>query len=155
MKVAWFGCLFWGGLLIAGNQSPETNVNSRYTVESVEFSGASESRISTGLRKEIAELIGERLNPSSLDDLARRIRRELHVRSVSHHVLRGDQPEHVKVVFEIKGRPRTFEVAIPKFLYHPKQGWSAAAEGTVELGDNRMTAGVVSDGDELAERFAG
>ena len=156
MKSVWIGCLVWSSLLVAGGrQEPEANVNSRYTVESVELSGTSESNISTGLRKDISRLIGEKLSSASLDDLARRIRRELHVRAVTHHVTRGDTPEHVKVVFEVKGRPRSYEVSIPKFLYHAKQGWSAAAEGTVQVDQHRFTAGVGSDGDELPERFAG
>jgi hypothetical protein len=158
MKSVWLGCLLAGNLLLARSQQPDVisaNVNSRYTVESVEVSGARESTISTGLRQEIGRLIGEKLNPGSLDDLARRIRRELHVRSVTHHVMRGDIPEHVKVVFEVKGRPRSYEISVPKFLYHAKQGWSAAVEGTAQIGDSRFTAGVVSDGDELSERYAG
>ena len=157
MKCAWLGCLLWGSLLIAGRppQDAEVNVNSRYTIESVHLAGAAESNISTALRDEISRLAGEKLNPAHLDDLARRIRRELHVRAVSPHVSRGDTPEHVKVVFEVKGRPRSYELSIPKFLYHAKQGWSAAAEGTVQVAEHRFTAGVVSDGDELPERYAG
>lgn len=155
MRRVWLGCLVWGGLLVAGSPQSEINVNSRYTVESVELSGAEESSISAGLRKEIARLTGEKLNPSLLEDLAKRIRRELHVRSVSHQVLRGDTPGHVKVVFEVKGRPRSFELSVPTFLYHAKQGWSAAVEGTVQIAEHRVTAGVVSDGDALAERYAG
>ena len=103
MKFAWLGCLLWSSLLTAGNPQSDMNVNTRYTVESVEFAGNGEARISAGLRKEILRLTGEKLNPANLDDLARRIRKELHVSSVSHHVLRGDNPEHVKVVFEITG----------------------------------------------------
>ncbi|MFB3825476.1 MAG: BamA/TamA family outer membrane protein [Bryobacteraceae bacterium] len=158
MKYAWLGCLFVGGLLYARTQQPETgamNVNSRYTVESVQLSGAKESNISKGLRQEIRQLVGEKLNPGYVEELARRIRRELHVRSVSHHVMRGDTPEHVKVVFEVEGRARSYELSVPKFLYHAKQGWSAAVEGTAQVGSNRFTAGIVSDGDELAERYAG
>lgn len=155
MKCAWLGCLVWGSLLIAGSPQSEINVNSRYTVESVQLSGAEESRISAGLRREISRLTGEKLNASLIEDIARRIRKELHVRAVSHQVLRGENPEHVKVVFEVKGRPRSYELSIPTFLYHAKQGWSAAVEGTVQISDHRMTAGVVSDGDALAERYAG
>ncbi|MCL4402136.1 MAG: hypothetical protein M1436_05670, partial [Acidobacteria bacterium] len=155
MKFAWLGCLVGGSLLIAGSPQTDINVNSRYTVESVELSGANQAKISKGLRKDIARLTGEKLNPSNLDDLARRIRKELHVRSVSHRLVRGDTPQTVKVVFDVKGQPRSFEVSIPKFLYHAKQGWSAAVEGTGEFGPHHLTAGIVSDGDELVERFAG
>lgn len=156
MKFAWLGCLLWGSLLVAGQQDePEANVNARYTIESVEFSGGSESTISAGLQKDLSGLPGGKLNPSYLEELARRIRKELHVRAVTPHVLRGDTAERVKVVFEIKGRPRNLEVSVPKFLYHAKQGWSAAAEGTLAMGENRVTAGVVSDNDALAERYTG
>ena len=34
-------------------------------------------------------LVGERMDPESIDTLARRIRKELHVSSVSHRLLRG------------------------------------------------------------------
>lgn len=155
MRCAWLGCLVWGSLLIAGDPQSAINVNTRYTVESVELSGAEESSISAGLRREMARLRGEKLNPSLLEDLARRIRRELQVRAVTHLVLRGDTPEHVKVVFEVKGRPRSYEISVPTFLYHAKQGWSAAVEGTIQVSEHRLTAGVVSDGDALAERYAG
>jgi hypothetical protein len=155
MKCAWLGCLLWGSLLIAGVPQAEINVNSRYTIESVQLSGAEESRISAGLRREIAHLTGEKLNPFILEDLARRIRRELQVRAVSHQLLRGESPEHVKVVFEVKGSPHRYELTIPTFLYHAKQGWSAAVEGAVQRAEHRLTAGIVSDGDALAERYAG
>jgi hypothetical protein len=155
MKYAWLGCLLWGSLAIAGVPQSEINVNSRYTIESVQLSGAEESRISAGLRREISRLAGEKLNPFLLEDLARRIRRELEVRAVTHQLLRGETPEHVKVVFEVKGSPRRYELTIPTFLYHARQGWSAAVEGTIQMSDHRLSAGIVSDGDALAERFAG
>jgi Outer membrane protein/protective antigen OMA87 len=97
----------------------------------------------------------KKLNPSYLEDLAKRIRKELNVRAVTPQILRGDTPDYVKVIFEIKGRPRSFDVSVPKFLYHTKQGWSAAVEGTFEVWDQRFTGAIVSDGDALAERFAG
>ena len=76
MRFAWLGCLLWGSLLIAGSSpQSEINVNSRYTVESAQLSGAEESRISAGLRKEIAGLTGEKLNPSLIEDLCRKIGR--------------------------------------------------------------------------------
>jgi len=39
MKCAWLGCLMVGGLLFAGTQDSEFNVNSRYTVETVVVAG--------------------------------------------------------------------------------------------------------------------
>jgi Omp85 superfamily domain len=155
MKFAWLGCVVWGGLLFAGNQQSEFNVNTRYTVESVELSGDADANLSPGLRQELVRLVGENFNPSALDQLAKRIRHELHVRSVTHRVLRGSQPQQVKVIFDVRGQPAKFEVSVPKFLYQSNEGWNGMVEGTTTVGDNALTLGLVSDGDELPERYTG
>lgn len=164
MKYAWLGCLLAGSLLFAGNQDSETNVNTRYTVETVAVHGDGwstdpvadhDKRISSSLRREIASLVGEKLNPSVLDELSKRLRKELHARTVEHHVLRGKQPEYVQVVFDVKLRPTRFDVSVPKFLYQSRPGWSGEVEGTATIHQNGFTFGLVSDGDELAERYSG
>jgi outer membrane protein assembly factor BamA len=166
MRYAWLGLLLFAGPLLAGRQDSEFNVNSRYTVETVvvssegwtaNFASAQDqnSKLSTSLGREIAALVGEKLNPATLDELARRLRKELNARAVEHNVLRGSKPDHVQVVFEVKIRPSRFDINMPKFLYHAKQGWSGAVEGTVNIKQNGFTFGLVSDGDELAERYAG
>lgn len=164
MKYVWLSALLVGSLMAAGNEDSEINVNSRYTVETVSVSGEGWSaaapvdrdrKLSSGLRKEIASLVGEKLNPARLDDLARRLRRELRARTVEHHVLRGKSPEYVQVVFEVKAPPTRFDASVPKFLYQGKQGWSGAVEGTATVHNNGFTAGLESDGDELMERYTG
>ncbi len=85
--------------------------------------------------------------------MARRLRKEFHARTVEHHVLRGKSPEYVQVVFDVHLRPTRFDVSVPKFLYSPEHGWSGAVEGTATVGHNGFTAGLVSDGDELPERY--
>jgi len=166
MKYAWLGCLLLGGLLSAGTQDSEFNVNSRYTVETVVVAGDGwtatvaspadrDGKISSGLGKEIAALIGEKLNPAVLDDLAKRLRREFHARTVEHRVLRGKSPDYVQVVFDVKLRPTRFDVTVPKFLYNGKQGFSGAVEGTATVRHNGFTLGLVSDGDEEVERYTG
>jgi len=166
MRYVWLGCLLFGGLLFGGTQDSEFNVNTRYTVENVVVSGdgwttdvgaggASDERISSGLRKDIAALIGEKLNPTVLDEMARRLRKEFHARTVEQRVLRGKSPDYVQVVFEVKLRPTRFDISVPKFLYSGKQGWSGAVEGTATVKQNGFTLGLVSDGDELVERYAG
>ena len=164
MKFVWLSALLVGGLMAAGNEDAEANVNTRYTVETVSVSGEGWStapavdrdpKLSSGLRKEIASLIGEKLNPARLDDLAKRLRKELRARSVEHHVLRGKSPEYVEVVFSVEVPPNRFDVSVPKFLYQAKQGWSGAVEGTATVHNNGFTAGLVSDGDEIVERFTG
>jgi Omp85 superfamily domain len=155
MRLVWLGCLLGSGLLIANTPDQENNVNTRYTVESVELSGNDQSDISTGLRGELTRLVGEKLDPAALDDLARRIRRELHVRAVTHRVMRGQQAEHVRVVFEVLGRPAKFDVSVPKFIYQSEGGFTGTAEGTASIGSQAFTFGVVSNGDELVERSSG
>ncbi len=167
MKYAWLGSLLLGSLLFAGTQDSEfnINVNTRYTVENVVISGDGWSsdlaaddqteKISSGLRKEIAAMIGSKLNPSTLEDLAKRLRKELRAHTVEHHVLRGKTPEYVQVVYEVKLSPTRFDLSVPKFLYSSRQNWSGAVEGTATIRHNGFTLGLVSDNDELSERYTG
>src|SRR5690242_12836023 len=169
MKLAWLACLALGGwltplTLTAGPEDPEVNINSRYTVETVIISvdgwstnlaSDHDQKISSGLRAEITSLIGAKLNPSALDELGARLRKEFQARTVTHRLQRGDAPDSVRVVFQIVQRPARFDVAVPKFLYASKQGWSGAVEGTATVRHNGFTFGLVSDGDALVERYTG
>jgi Omp85 superfamily domain len=165
MKLAWAGLLFLG-TLFAGTQDSEFNVNTRYTVESVIISGdgwtanlASDQnteRISTSLRKQISALIGDKLNPSKIDELSGKLRKEFQARTVTHRVLRGETPQSVQVLFEIRLRPTRFDVLVPKFLYTSTQGFSGAVEASAAVGGhNGLALGLVSDADELVERYTG
>jgi len=169
MRFVWLGRMVAAGILCAGvpragTQDSEFNVNNRYIVETVVVSGEGWTtdvtadrggKISSPLRKDIVAIIGEKLNPATLDDLGRRLRREFHARAVEHRLLRGKEPDCVQVVFDVQARPTRFDVAIPKFLYQTNQGWSGAVEGTAIVNHNSVTVGLVSDGDELAERYSG
>ncbi len=156
MKHVWLAGLLWPMIAFGGRpQSDTINVNSRYTVETIEIAGKSPRKMSSGLREEIHSLVGEKFNQSALNDLARRIRKELRVRAVSQKVQRGSQPDQVKVVFELVERKVNFDVSVPKFVYHSRQGWTSSVEGETAIGQNVFGFGLVSDGDELTERFAG
>jgi outer membrane protein assembly factor BamA len=160
MKYALISLLFTGASLWGGNQQPvlqpvEFNVNSRYTVESIELPREAESRISRGLRRDLQRLIGQKFNTQAINDLARRMREELNVRTVSQRVLRGTSPDHVKVVLEVAHKRGEFDLSVPRFLYHSTEGLSASVDGNAVLGNNRFSLGLVSDGDELSERYAG
>lgn len=155
MRFAWLAAALWSTLLLAGSPEQDMNVNARYTVESVELAGGNQAAISKGLRSDLTRLVGEKLNPAALDDLATRIRRELHVREVTHRLLRGQTPAHVRVVFDVRGRPAKFEASIPKLLYRSDGGFTGLAEGTATVGSHAFTFGVVSDGDQLLERYTG
>ena len=124
MRYAWLGCLFLGSLLFAGTQDSD-NVNTRYKVETVIVSGdgwttnfASESneKLSSSLRRRISALIGGALNPSALDDIATRLRRELDATTVTRHVTTGATPACVKVVFEVEDKGSRFDLSVHKFL---------------------------------------
>src|SRR5438093_13681932 len=114
MKLAWLCCLLAGSLLIAGSPQTESNVNSRYIIESVSISGHPDDHISSGLRDDMQRLIGEKVDTESIENVAKRIQKELHVRAVTHKLLRGDTPEHVKVIFDVKGHRQDLDVEVPK-----------------------------------------
>lgn len=165
MKYAWLWCLLFVGPACGDSQDSRFNVNSRYAVEKVVVSGEGwttnitaslrpDSKLSPGLWKEIAALIGEKLNPTLLEELSRRLRKELHARAVERHVLRGRSPGYVQVVFDVE-RPARFDVSVPKLLYHSRQAWTGAVEGSAAIGHNGMTFGMVSETDEMAERYTG
>ncbi|MGA9625599.1 MAG: hypothetical protein WBQ65_14090, partial [Bryobacteraceae bacterium] len=160
MKHAWLGCLLFGGLLFAGTQDSDINVNTRYTVDTVTVAGkgwktdlvsdqSQNQKMSSGLRRDLLSLIGQKLNPSALDSLAARLKKELAAREVSHRVLRGDSPEHVRVEFEVKQYRGEVGANFTKMVYNSKQGWSADGGVDVTVLQNSFRFGLASDGDSL------
>jgi hypothetical protein len=164
MKLAWLGCLLVGTLLFAGTQDSDLNVNKRYTVDTVIVAGKGwqtnvadqqSDRLSTSLRRDLAALIGQKLNPGMLDGLGARLKKELYAREVNHHVLRGDTPDHVRVEFEVIPARASIDATVTKFLYDSRQGWSGAGAVGFTTHQNTFLFGLASDGDTMAERFAG
>src|SRR5579872_4376488 len=150
LAVAVFACA-----IASAQITPVVNVNSRYIVESIEVSGRDEFTLSRSLHEEIQSLIGENLDQAALDDLTGSLKKELHARAVSYRISRGDQPQQVKVDFEITRRSVELNVTIPKFLYRSGQGWTGVVEGVASTGANSVTFRLLSDDDELAERETG
>jgi hypothetical protein len=138
-----------------GEDDIATNINSRYTIEKVSISGWRNSLISSPLRTELDQVVGEKLDQSRLEKLAARMKKELHVSDVAVKVTKGTAPEHVLVTFEVRSKEQRFDLNVAKFLYDAEQGWSGEATATTRIGGNAFTLGVVSDGDALLERFAG
>lgn len=109
MKFAWLGILL-AGAIMAGTQDSDLNVNKRYTVDGVTVAGKGwrsnvtepTDRFSNGLRRDMVALIGQKLNPSVLDGISGRLKKELDAREVEHHILRSDVPDHVRVEFEVR-----------------------------------------------------
>jgi hypothetical protein len=164
MRYSWLGCLWLSSLLFAGTQDSDLNVNKRYTVDAVIVAGKGwqtnvadqqTDKFSSGLRKDLAALIGQKLNPGTLDGLATRLKKELSASEVNHHVLRGDTPEHVRVEFEVKPAHYGVDATVTKFLYDSHQGWSGSGSVGFTAQQNAFAFGLASDGDTLNERFAG
>jgi len=164
MKCAWLGCLLLGSLLFAAPQDSENNVNARYTVETVIVSGKgwttdlhseTTNKISTSLIHQLTAIIGQKLNPSSLDTLAQNLKKELSAREVTHRVVRGGSPEQVRVEFEARPARASLGMNVNQFLYDSKQGFSGSGEAVLTTGPHLFALGLVSNGDWLPERFSG
>jgi outer membrane protein assembly factor BamA len=59
------------------------------------------------------------------------------------------------VIFQVEDKGSRFDLSVPKFLYNARQGGSGALEGTAKISHNSLAVGLVSDGDELVERYTG
>lgn len=143
------------GIAGAWNQEPDANINSRYSVESVHVSGYPISRISRSLRLQIDKLIGEKLDSATLSRLASRLKDELHARNVTYKVSRGTIPNHVAVEFEAERMKKEFDLDVHNFVYNSRIGLSGEGDATLRVGGNSFMFGLVDDGDQLPERFAG
>ena len=90
------------------SESTDTNVNSQYTVESVEVKGLLRSQYSDKLYDELQNMVGKMLDNKSVEDFQKRLIAEPLLNgkySINHKIERGSQPEHVKVVFEAEKVP--------------------------------------------------
>jgi hypothetical protein len=170
MKYAWLGCLLFGGLLFGGTQDSDINVNTRYTVDAVSIFGKGwkttflenrsdqaeqTQKLSTRLKADLVDLIGHKLNPSVLDSLAQRMKKELSAREVGHRLLRSDIPDHVQVEFEVTPARGGVDLNVTQFSYNSRLGWSGAGEAGFNLRQHYFLFGLVSDGEFLPERYAG
>jgi hypothetical protein len=165
MRSLVFGLLLTSGFHLHADeaflrQAAESNVNQRYVIESVSLAGVEvdqlpASRLPKTLRSRLQGLVGAQCDVAMLDDLSVQIRRELHLRTVSEHLLRGSAPGRIRVNFEVVRRDLFFDISLPKFLYHSKQGWTGELDASTRFRQNDLQFGVVSNGDDLTERFTG
>ncbi|MBI2688331.1 MAG: BamA/TamA family outer membrane protein [Acidobacteria bacterium] len=138
------------------NPSDDTNVNSRYTVESVEITGANESRLSRGLREELRRYVGQRFSPEAFARLSGRVRDELKARLVSPKLTKGSSPDSVRVALDVMGRRVNVSTDQSRLAWHTQQGWTGSLMLTVEQRDRqRLTLSGFSDGDTATERRTG
>jgi hypothetical protein len=156
MRVAHF--IAWLALSVlpaACNQEPAVNVNSRYTVESIEISPRAEARLSDSLKLDLKKLVGEKFNQETVDKIVRRIRKELSGYRVVQRIAKGTNPESIRLIVDVVRAKREKDVVLPRLVYHSKENFTFGADGAIEHGGNRLTFGILTDNDELLERYSG
>ncbi len=143
------------------DQEVVINVNERYLVEGIAFSGFDESRISKSWHAKAQKLVGEKYSEKTARDLAKRLAAELKREyKVEVKVEKGQKPDHVKVEFHLEKIHRyfhrnAFDSTIPLVVYHSKHSFSGTLEIPMEFHHNVFTFGLVSDADQLLERNEG
>ena len=162
MKQGLFLALTAAAMLLPGTlaaRGPDAdsslNVNSRYTVQSVEFADGRHFPLSRPLVNNLHALVGERLNFERINQITKLMVQELHADDVKFHILRGTEPGQVRVLFDVEEPHSGVDVAVRKLSYDSRQGWSGRGALSIPFGPNRVSVAVVTDGDELAERYSG
>jgi outer membrane protein assembly factor BamA len=106
----------------------DANVNSQYTVESVEVIHLDRSQYSDAIYQDMQKMVGQKLDNDRLEDIRIRLLSELHGQYfVRQKIERGSQPEHVKVIFDIEKAPWIFRSTIGKVF-----------GGNIRLGDTEL-----------------
>jgi hypothetical protein len=148
--------LFLPAGIMAAEQKPDTNVNSKYDVESVEISGVPQSKISQSLRDDINKLVGKKYDQEAANELAKRLRNQLSDYSITLKVKRGNEANQLRVVFLAERIWwKRFEVQAPDVVYHSKEGFSGALDIPIKFGPNVLSFGIASNSDNLLERYTG
>jgi len=137
-----------------------SNINTRYTVESVEVEGFPYSEISQALRDRLQALVGRRLDADEADDLIDRLKAERPGFNVSRRIERGSRPGRIRVVFEFSEVERLrwipFAPSRSKYVYHSDEGWSGLHDIPMGGRYHRATVGFAfDDNDDLVEEYSG
>ncbi len=155
MRLLGIAALLAAAAWVGRAQEPEANVNEKYTVESVELSGADQSKLEKPVREELRGLVGQNFSQQKLEELKKLIHKAFPDRPISIQVSRGSIPDRVKVTFAVGGRTKRFDLTAPRGVYQAQQGWSGELDGTAKAHSTVLSVGAVSDGDSLIERFTG
>jgi hypothetical protein len=133
----------------------DLNVNSRYTIESINFVDQREYKLSTSALEEIRHLVGAKVSSEALDRLAQRIRGELRAHEVTFKLTRGAQPESVRVLIQVDRAGASFDASVPVLSYNSATGFTGTGQLTSTIGPNAFTFRVLRDTDTLIERLSG
>jgi len=136
----------------------ETNVNQRYTIESVAISGSEieHAHVPSALHRKLRALVGAHYDVAEIDNLASQLKRDLHLKEVVGRVSRGSAPDRLRLNFETTRRNAVFDLSVPRFLYHSTQGLSGEAMAAIHIKPTQsLSLGVVSNGNDFVERATG
>jgi hypothetical protein len=136
-------------------RASDLNVNSRYTIESINFIDQREYKLSTSALEDIRRLIGAKVNSEALNLLAQRIRAELHAHEVTFKLTRGAAPEAVRVLIHVDRAAGAVDVSVPKLVYNSQLGFTGIGEVSSTLGSNALTFQMLRDSDSLIETMSG
>ena len=138
-----------------GNALASANVNSRYTVESVDVLPVGLGRLSAPLRERLERFVGAHFDQSMINDAVQRLRTELRDQPVTAEVKKGANPDQLAITFHVEMRERDLDVDVSRLLYQSKRALSLGLDVSYREKANRVHAGLLTDSDELVERYSG
>jgi surface antigen Omp85-like protein len=136
-------------------ETADLNVNSRYTIESINFIDQHDYKLSTSALDEIRHLVGAKVSTEALDRLAARIRGELRAHDVTFKLARGLDPESVRVLIQVDHAGGSFNASVPNLSYNSALGFTGTGELSSTIGPNAFTFRMLRDSDTLVESFSG
>jgi hypothetical protein len=136
-------------------ETADLNVNSRYTIESINFIDQHDYKLSTSALDEIRHLVGAKVSTEALDRLATRIRGELRAHDVTFKLARGLDPESVRVLIQVDHADGSFNASVPNLSYNSALGFTGTGELSSTIGPNAFTFRMLRDSDTLIESFSG
>jgi outer membrane protein assembly factor BamA len=130
------------------------NVNARYIVEAVELKGTDKSKLSEPLWTELQNMVGHPVDDAEADRLRDRIGDELKYHHIRRSVVRGNQPQHVRLVYE---KPNDNSIGFDASGgYHSRQKFSGRLGVQYTKWDlTGIRIDAYNDSNLLIERYAG
>lgn len=137
---------------------PESlNINSKYTVEAVEFVGG-KKQVGADIRQMMDKEVGQKLSQERLDTIVREIKKEFKSYRVTQKVVKGSKPETVKVVLELErrgveilGTSEDF-----KFVYSSRNNFSFGGTAALDITKRfDLLVGAFTDNDLTVDRASG
>jgi hypothetical protein len=138
-----------------------SNINSRYTVESIEINGIPDDEVSGRLRAQLQALVGAPLDHDEAERLVEELEEEHPRYRVQRRIARGIERGRIRVVFEFDEREDDrrwlpFAPSRSKFVYHSDQGPSGVLD--IPMGSSRHRALLgfaIKNDDDLIEEYSG